>query len=74
MKDSFNFKTRSIEVFEDDGKKVITAAVDVSIEDLSTHMTVYVTIPYDDKLTIPQVEEQLVAKAKSKLKAIAEFI
>ncbi|ULQ28646.1 hypothetical protein JFN85_10250 [Enterobacter hormaechei subsp. xiangfangensis] len=74
MKDSFNFKTRSIEVFEDDGKKVITAAVDVSIEDLSTHMTVYATIPHDEKLTISQVEEQLVAKAKSKLKAIAEFI
>ncbi|MET6595954.1 hypothetical protein WHZ76_10195 [Citrobacter portucalensis] len=74
MKDSFKFKPRSIEIYEDDGKKVIATAVDVSVDDLSNQLTVYAQIPYDDKLTLPQVEEQLVAKAKSKLKAIAEFI
>lgn len=74
MKDSFKFKPRSIEIYEDHGKKVIAAAVDISVDDLSNHMTVYAQILYDDKLTILQIEEQLIAKAKSKLKAIAEFI
>ncbi|HGH3373478.1 TPA: hypothetical protein ACJIK4_002992 [Kluyvera cryocrescens] len=74
MEDSFMFKPRSFDVFEDNGVKVIATAVDVSVADLSNHMTIYAQIPYDEKLTILQVEEQLVAKAKSKLKVIADFI
>ena len=46
----------------------------ISVDDLSNHMTVYAHIPYDETLTISQIEEQLVTKAKSKLKTIAEFI
>lgn len=74
MSAQFIFKSRNLEIYEDDGKKVIATAVDVCIADLSSHMTVYVTIPYDEQLTIAQIEELLVSKAKSKLKAIAEFI
>lgn len=74
MKDSFKFKPRNIEIYEDDGKKVIAAAVDVCVADLNSHVTVYAQITYDENLTLLQTEEQLVAKAKSKLKAIVEFI
>lgn len=53
---------------------MIATAVDVSIENLGNHMTVYAKIPYDENLTIGQIDEQLIAKAKSKLKTIVEFI